>query len=183
MFSNRGNTYRNKGEYDRAIQDCTEAIRINPGYDYAFIARGLAYWYIGEYDHSILDCDEAIRIDPSSTEAHFNKGLAYAGRGENILAIENFDNAVRLSPDYYTRTYIDNNQISLFQRTVKIALDALGEFISDTDNCDTATKEYYKGVWWLFSNNQVQARRCFIKAKELGYEDVAKIDQHLGNLK
>ena len=182
-FNNRGNAYADKGEYDRAIQDYDEVIRINPEDAVAFIARGLAYWYKGEYDHSILDCDEAIRIDPSSTEAHFNKGLAYAGKGENILAIENFDNAVRLSPDYYARTYIDNNQIALFQRTVKIALDALGEFISGTDNYDTATKEYYKGVWWLFSNNQVRARRCFDKAKELGYEDAAKIDQHLGNLK
>lgn len=99
------------------------------------------------------------------------------------MAIENFDNAVRLSLDHYERIYIDNNRISLYQETVKVAIEALGEFISDTDNCDTATKEYYKGVQFLYLNNQVRARRCFDKAKELGYKDVAKVDQHLGNLK
>ena len=54
--------------------------------------------------------------------------------------------------------------------------------ISDTDNYDTATKEYYKGVRFLFWNNRVRARRnASTRRKELGYADAyAKIDQHLG---
>ena len=99
------------------------------------------------------------------------------------MAIENFDNAVRLASVRYVRTYIDNNRIAQIQGGAEAVLKLLKEFISDTDNCDTATKEYYKGVRFLYLNNQVRARRCFDKAKELGYKDVAKVDQHLGNLK
>ena len=35
-FTNRGNAYERKGQYDRAIRDYTEAIRLKPGYAIAF---------------------------------------------------------------------------------------------------------------------------------------------------
>ncbi len=42
-FSNRGNAYFNKGEYDRAIAECDQAIRLDPNVAVAFGNRGAAY--------------------------------------------------------------------------------------------------------------------------------------------
>src|SRR5215469_13126474 len=42
-FSNRGNTYATKGQYDRAIEDYNEAIRLNPKHADAFYNRGTAH--------------------------------------------------------------------------------------------------------------------------------------------
>src|SRR5438093_13657838 len=42
-FLNRGNAYSTKGDYDRAIQDFDQAIRLNPNYVPAFFNRGNAY--------------------------------------------------------------------------------------------------------------------------------------------
>src|SRR5438477_1980875 len=39
-FRRRGNAYDAKGEYDRAIQDFDQAIRLKPNYDEAFTNRG-----------------------------------------------------------------------------------------------------------------------------------------------
>jgi tetratricopeptide (TPR) repeat protein len=42
-FGNRGNYYAVTRQYDRAIQDYDEAIRINPNFADAFYNRGRAY--------------------------------------------------------------------------------------------------------------------------------------------
>ncbi len=42
-YANRGNAYEKKGEYDRAIADYEQAIRLNPRYALAYSGRGNAY--------------------------------------------------------------------------------------------------------------------------------------------
>ena len=70
--------YDEKGEYDRAIADYTEAIRIKPDYAEAYRNRGVAYAEKGEYDRAIADYTEAIRLKPDYAEAYYNRGIAYA---------------------------------------------------------------------------------------------------------
>ena len=43
IYYNRGNAYHHKGEYDRAIEDYNEAIRLNPKDADAYYNRGYAY--------------------------------------------------------------------------------------------------------------------------------------------
>src|SRR5258706_3838671 len=63
-YSQRGNAYYTKGQYDRAIQDYERAIRLNPKDFLTFANRGMAYFIIGQYDRAIQDCDQAIQLDP-----------------------------------------------------------------------------------------------------------------------
>ena len=60
--NNRGNAYTTKGEYDRAVQDYDESIKLNPNYARAFNNRGVAYQKKGEYDRAIKDFDECIKL-------------------------------------------------------------------------------------------------------------------------
>src|SRR2546429_5742743 len=58
-FCNRGNAYQDyKGDYDRAIQDYDQAIRLKPDYPTAFNNRGDAYHAKGDYDRAIQDYDQ-----------------------------------------------------------------------------------------------------------------------------
>jgi tetratricopeptide (TPR) repeat protein len=50
-----GLAYRVKGDYDRAIADYSEAIRINPRDAVAFNDRGFAHSTKGDYDRAIAD--------------------------------------------------------------------------------------------------------------------------------
>src|SRR5229473_2079324 len=44
VFNNRGNAHYGKGEYDRAVADYSEAIRLDPKYAAAYNARGNAFF-------------------------------------------------------------------------------------------------------------------------------------------
>ena len=44
-----------KGEYDRAIEDFDQVIRLNPDYLWAYLKRAAAYNAKGDYDRAIRD--------------------------------------------------------------------------------------------------------------------------------
>ena len=53
-----------RGDLDRAIQDYTEAIALNPDLAEAYNNRGNAYWEKGDHDQAIKDFDRAIVLNP-----------------------------------------------------------------------------------------------------------------------
>ena len=67
-YNNRGNAYDSKKEYDRAIQDYTEAIRLNPSYAHAFSNRGYIYFYLGKF--AAAQSDFAMGLAASPTDAY-----------------------------------------------------------------------------------------------------------------
>src|SRR5215475_15617591 len=80
-FNNRGAGYRLKGDYDRAIADYAQAIKLNPKLVAAFVNRGVVHEKKGDHDHAIQDYDQAIKLKPS-IEAYFNRGNAYLGKSQ-----------------------------------------------------------------------------------------------------
>ncbi len=104
-FINRGDTYFNKGEYDRAIQDYDQAIELKPDHALAFNNRGFAYHEKGEYDRAIADYDRAIQLNPDYAYAFGNRGDAYDHKGEYDRAIADYDQVIRLKPDHALAFY------------------------------------------------------------------------------
>jgi tetratricopeptide (TPR) repeat protein len=64
-FNNRGNAYYDKKNYDRAIADYSEALRLDPQFALAFYNRSCAYRDKGDNDHAMDDYVQAILLDPS----------------------------------------------------------------------------------------------------------------------
>jgi hypothetical protein len=60
-FHSRGVEWIGKGDYDRAIADYDEAIRLDPQDPLAYYNRGVAWHGKHDYDRAIADYDEAIR--------------------------------------------------------------------------------------------------------------------------
>ena len=75
-FYDSGKLYHIDGHHELAIQDCTEAIRLDPQYAIAYYTRGYAYYDLGQYERSIQDYDEAIRLDPLDAIAYHWRGFA-----------------------------------------------------------------------------------------------------------
>src|SRR5262245_2705511 len=98
-FTNRGVGFRLKGDYDRALADYNQAIKLNAKFAAAYNNRGVAYDKNGEYDHAILDYDQAIKLKPSA-EGYFNRGNAQLGKGHYDRAIDDFNQAIKLKADF-----------------------------------------------------------------------------------
>ena len=86
-FYDRGLAFAHKGDYDRAIQDYDEALRLTPIFADAFYSRGAAHANEGDYDHAFQDYDQALRLKPSLANALYDRGLAFAHKGDYDRAI------------------------------------------------------------------------------------------------
>ena len=99
-LANRGNSYNSKGDYDCAIADYSEAIRLNPKFAEAFNNRGYSYANKGDYHRAIADYSEAIRLNPKDPDVFNNRGYSYVNKGDYDHAITDYSEAIRLNPQY-----------------------------------------------------------------------------------
>ena len=88
-----------KGHYDKAITDFTEAIRIDPEHTLAYLNRGIAWIEKGESEKAIVDFDMAIRFDPTDADTFYSRGIAWENIGDFDRAIADYSEAIRLNSE------------------------------------------------------------------------------------
>jgi tetratricopeptide (TPR) repeat protein len=100
---NSGVGYFQKGDYDRAIANFSDAIRLSLYYStnpIAYLNRGLAYSSKGDYTGALVDYNQAIRLDPKNPVVFFSRGTVYGKKGDLDDAIVDFNQAIQLNPNY-----------------------------------------------------------------------------------
>jgi len=125
-LSARGSAWDLLGEYDNAIKDFTECIRLEPGAaDY--YNRGMCYGKKKEYEAAIKDLTEAIRLDPKQGDYYGERGTVYFNRKEYEKAIKDYTESIRLDPgsiNYRNRadTYRENKEYDKALKDINEAL-------------------------------------------------------------
>lgn len=94
----RGFKALDKGSYDIAIREFTEAIRLHGSYKEAYYGRMYAYAFKKEWNKVLFDSSYYIGLDPKNAEAHNVRGDAYLGLKSPTSAKADYEAALRIDP-------------------------------------------------------------------------------------
>lgn len=93
----RGLSRLDSGDYPGAIEDFTEAIRLNPSLKDAYNNRGNARYYLEDKQEAIADYTEAIRLAPNDATAYNNRANVRSELGDEQGATEDYNQAILLN--------------------------------------------------------------------------------------
>jgi len=129
------------GQYDRAIADYNEAIRLRP--EARFLSsRGDSYNYKGDYDRAIADYDRALALNPGFSNAYNNRGAAYGKKGDVDRAIADYEQALRIEPQFDEAA--GNLAAARRERDRRAALNS--DNLLPSFNCKNATLAVEKAI-------------------------------------
>ena len=97
-FTCRAAAHYQNGDFDRAIADCSAAIRRKRDYPHAYLNRGLANVQIGKIGKALEDYTKAIYYKPDYADAYIKRGLTYEQIDELEHAVADYDRAIELDP-------------------------------------------------------------------------------------
>ncbi len=95
-----GHVSISRREWDNAIKDFTEAIRLDNKNFAAFSGRGVAWRGKHDLDAALRDHEEAIRLCPTCAISFEYRAALWKDKGDLAAAIRDYDEAIRLSPNF-----------------------------------------------------------------------------------
>jgi len=105
QFFISGNQKYEQGNFQGAIADYNQAIRIDPNYAFAYYNRGNAKFFLKDYQGAIADYNQAIRIDPDYGNAYGGKGLVRIFVNDRLGGCADISRAIGLGFQPALQTY------------------------------------------------------------------------------
>ena len=96
-YNSRGNAWGINGQYDKAIADFDEAIRLNPQDALIYVNRGHARYRKGDNDVAIADYGEAIRLNPLNASYYLQRGYTQFWLGRFDASWPDLTESLRLN--------------------------------------------------------------------------------------
>lgn len=98
-----------QGDYDGAIADFTEIIRLHPNDGHAYTNRSGAYAMKLDFESAIADANRAIELEPTYFLAYNNRASGKFHQQDYSGALADYDECIRLKPDYYPAIFERGN--------------------------------------------------------------------------
>lgn len=98
QFLIAGLRFYKRHEFDHAIRQFEEAIRLFPDFKEAHSVLGNAYFRKGYYDRAFAAYRKVLELDPEDTTAHENIGVIYANQGDLERAIAEWKMVLKIEP-------------------------------------------------------------------------------------
>jgi tetratricopeptide (TPR) repeat protein len=122
-YNNRGKYYRENKQFDKALADYDNMLRIAPDDFNGFNSRGRLWFDLGKIDKALPDFNRSIELNPRFAKAYSNRGAVYGMRKEYALAAADLTRSLELNPGEFVA--YSNRAL------VYMALDRYGEAAAD----------------------------------------------------
>jgi TonB family protein len=171
FYRQRGDEYYAAGEYERAISEYDQAIRLNQQDVAAYYSRGFAYHYKNNQDRAFENYKTAIRLKSELAQEPTMQCVLYnpAKRGNTDKAIEECSKTIssfaNFALAYYVRgnAYLDQEEpdraVADFNKFIELnpknalAYVSRGDAYWDKEDYDRAAADYNKAIE-LDTNNE-----------------------------
>ncbi|MBN1847430.1 MAG: tetratricopeptide repeat protein [Deltaproteobacteria bacterium] len=106
-FYSRGWLHAYDGQFQNALKDYSEAIRIHDQYADAYFNRGMVNVKLNRLSQAVSDFSRVVEITPGAVDGYCNRGNAYLKMGQVDQAIGDYTEALKRAPEdadiYYNR--------------------------------------------------------------------------------
>jgi tetratricopeptide (TPR) repeat protein len=100
-YVNRGVMKLRRADYDAAVLDFNQAVRIKPDMGEGYVNRGAASIGLHHYPESLADLNKGIALGVDElAKAYYNRAMAYEGLEDAKAAYFDYQKALELSPDW-----------------------------------------------------------------------------------
>lgn len=86
------------GNYEEALLDFNNAIRISPDFVDALFSRGITENYLEKFEEAINDFSEVIKLNPFNSSAYCSRGSSKYKLGLKDEALKDYEKALELDP-------------------------------------------------------------------------------------
>jgi tetratricopeptide (TPR) repeat protein len=170
-YCDRAAVYFRQSEYGKVVEDCTEAVKLQPVKKWlaqAHCYRAGAYNRLGEFSRALEDCKQALDFQPNLALAYAIRGDVYGNKADCHKAIKDCTRAIEL-----------DSKLALayaYRSDAHGDLDELPQAIKD---CDKALEldpllglaHAYRGVHYARKGERQKAQKAFALAVELAPND------------
>ena len=145
-------------DYNAALADMNEAIKLEPHFAGYFINRAFMKYNLDDYFGAMADYDYALELDPTSVAAHFNRGLLNVEVSENDKAIKDFTYVLNSDPNNFLARY---NRALLYAKT--------GQYDKAIPDYDAVLEKYPDFEAGLFARSECKRRMGDVAGGERDY--------------
>ena len=164
-YFSRGNAYFFMKQYDKAIGDYDEVIRLQPDSVPALRQRGGAYLLLNRYPQALQDMDRVVKLKPDDSDSWNNRCWTRAVWGHQLdAALADCDQALKLQP--YSFAALDSRAL------VDLRMGKCSRAVGDASGAlswqpDLAPSLYVRGLARLCEGNVKDGNADIAKAKKL----------------
>lgn len=190
FYFNQGASFLSDGDYNKAIENFSKALSLNPKSARALNLRGIAYFHQKNYRTAEEQFRQALALDASYAEASNNLGSTYFASRQLEKARDMFEKTLTLSPDSVSAHYSLGTLLLLLgeaeegtrhlARGVELDptfLDAHRTLIVDVPSPEADMGEIYFTYAKIYAQkgNVEKTIEYLTKAKQAGFRDWQRI--------
>jgi len=156
-----GSQWETSGEISLAIEEYSNAIRIDDRYTKAYLYRGIAYSKKGEDDNAFEDFNKVIELNSKYVEAYFYRGNLLCKKGKFTEAINTYSRLIDLDPNI-SEAYINRGNAWKEEMEYEKAISDYKKALS----IKAGNIKAYNNLAWIYATCSIDRFRNGIKALE-----------------
>lgn len=86
----------NSKDFEGAIKDYTQAIKVNGNLRDGYFNRGICEWALQDFDSAQKDFDKTIQLDPKFAKAYYDRAIILISQQEYIQSLPDLDKTIEL---------------------------------------------------------------------------------------